>query len=82
MLWREALVGLFDAFYEVHVQKGAWNAELDDDLPSVDGVASSALTSCRTDELACHAFSFVVALLLGNRIIPPKKRHYLHLRQR
>lgn len=51
--WREVSVGLFDTIHQGHVQQEIWSAELNDDLPGVDGVAGSALASRWSDRLAC-----------------------------
>lgn len=53
VLWGEAPIGLFDDLEKVRVQRGVWNAELDNNLPTFNGVTGSALTCCCGNGLAC-----------------------------
>ena len=76
-MWREAVIGLFDALEQVHVQRGTWNAELDDNFPTFNGVTGSALTCGWGDGLADDSFGFCVALQLRDRIIILKEPAYL-----
>lgn len=43
MMWRESSISMFDALEQFHIQSGVWNAKLDDDFASFDGVTGSAL---------------------------------------
>lgn len=80
MLWREAVIGLFDALEQAHVQSGTWNAELDDKFPTFNGVTGSALTCCCDDGLAGYSLGFCVALQLRDRIVLLKEPQCLVLR--
>lgn len=53
LVWGEAPIGLFDDLEKVHVQRGVWNAELDNNLPAFNSATRSALTCCWGDRLAC-----------------------------
>lgn len=79
---RETLIGLFDALEKGHVQRRVWSAELDDKLPTFNGVAGSALACCWSDGLACYSLRHVVTLLLRDGSVLLKKPLCLVMRQR